>query len=790
MLIPNRPWYPSGTSLGRISLRFCSTFTGSMKNMLRNRATPATAAPTPSSATRQPHTRQNLRKPLPPAFASSGCSAWNSSKSLTLPPSPGGPKLSTERKADRGRRGRTVPKARSPSAALERPAPPRSPRGGRDPSRPTRTEPAHRIDATHDPVTTMPSACSRPRRGSVLLLVFALLSALAGVGWLLLSDGVPPPAGAAPPPQKTPRTPPAPRVTLGPLPPEAGRSRGPAASAGPRPPLSSATAHAGIRRSEAEDPPPGRARLIGHVVDPSGRPVGGAVVQLLYESGSGSLRGSPTPNLRQETDDRGDFALVVEPGSYRLSAKMSGFAPACARSLRLSPDEVRDSGDLVLRRSCSLRGRVLSSDGRPLPGARVVASGPTMRQSTTTDREGCFRLDGLAEDVYTVSALLSGWVDALVREVPVTVEEGGEVEFRLERAGTLGGTLLGSDGFPLEGGLVFAFAGERGLGKARSDAQGNYSIEDLPAGDVVLLARSEDHAVSARGKATVVAGSLTPLDLVLKESPRIEGVLRNRRGEPLAGLRVVAHSRIGYAVRRSEPTGSDGRYRIELLYPGRYSLEVLRDAGRHALSPCLASAEVEAPGGVVARDLVVPSPALLAGCLRDERDRPVADAQVDASVGREVRGTTRSDDAGRFRFPELPAGRYTVFAYRGNDQRTGQGVVELHEGERREDFELVLRPPAFLRGRILLPDGRPAARLELRLRGVDASVCRGSPSDAEGCFELGPLSDGDYVLEADSESLRLLERRAGRPGLTLPAATVRVRAGRTPDLELSLRASP
>ncbi|RMG16709.1 MAG: carboxypeptidase regulatory-like domain-containing protein, partial [Planctomycetota bacterium] len=535
-------------------------------------------------------------------------------------------------------------------------------------------------------------------------------------------------------------------------------------------------------------PPATPTRLSGRVVDPRGRPVAGATVELLGFRRGSRRRGEPPRERRQETDGLGGFSFVVEPGYYRVGATLPGFAPTRAQVVRLASGEDRDLGELALRASCSLRGRVLSADGLPLAGAEVVADGRAQEVRARTDAEGRFRLAGLGEGLFVVGASLRGWVSAVARDVPVTAGGGGEVELRLERAGSLGGTLRGPDGQPLSGGLVFAFAGERRLDMTRSDADGRYRLEDLPPGAVTLFARSEDYGLSARGDATVLAGSLAPLDLALDEGPRIEGVLRDRRGEPLAGLRVVARSRIGDAVRRSEPTGPDGRYRIERLYPGRYAVEVLRGR-RRGPSAALARAEVEAPGGVALRDFVVPTPALLAGRLRDERGRPVVGVSVYAIAGQEVRGQARSDDRGRFRCEGLPAGAYSVFAREG-EERVGKATVELREGERREDLEIVVRPPARLRGRVLLPDGAPAPGLTLRLRGGDAPVRRRARSDAEGRFELGPLYDGDYVFEADAGSLRLLARRAGLSGLTLPPSTVAVRAGRAPELELSLRASP
>ena len=75
------------------------------------------------------------------------------------------------------------------------------------------------------------------------------------------------------------------------------------------------------------------------------------------------------------------------------------------------------------------------------------------------------------------------------------------------------------------------------------------------------------------------------------------------------------------------------------------------------------------------------------------------------------------------------------------------------------DLELLVRPPARLRGRVLDPQGQPLAGVVINVRGGNSPVRRRATSAADGTFVIGPLYDGDYELRAQEGPLALLARK-------------------------------
>ena len=109
---------------------------------------------------------------------------------------------------------------------------------------------------------------------------------------------------------------------------------------------------------------------------------------------------------------------------------LSGFALIGAAQQSTKPD--------------SITGRVVSEDGAPLVNAHVsvnevAARGPNrVSHSTTTDDDGYFRLPGLTQGDYNISASADGYLPTGVRQsgssVTVTLKKGGVITGRVTDA--------------------------------------------------------------------------------------------------------------------------------------------------------------------------------------------------------------------------------------------------------------------------------------------------------------------------------------------------------------------
>ena len=293
----------------------------------------------------------------------------------------------------------------------------------------------------------------------------------------------------------------------------------------------------------------GTGRILGRVVSTdSGAPLRRAQVRLT----------APEIGVKTAlTDAEGRFEFRELPaGRFTLNASKSGYVSVQygqtrpfeqGRPIELADKQVVDKADVAMPRGGVIAGRIVDEFGDPLPDALVSAMRqtwsngrrrllPTGRTSQTNDL-GQFRMYGLPPGDYYISATLrntdimmldaamlggpssgasgstpsSGYAPtyfpgtttaANAQRVTVAVgQEAQNTDFALApvRLARISGTVLTSDGKPLDGGMVTAApvgrSGEAGLpfmgaGTGRTSKDGNFTIPSVAPGDYMLTVRS------------------------------------------------------------------------------------------------------------------------------------------------------------------------------------------------------------------------------------------------------------------------------------------------------------
>jgi len=135
------------------------------------------------------------------------------------------------------------------------------------------------------------------------------------------------------------------------------------------------------------------ATITGKVVDTNGQPIAGATVTPIeWHARSGDNLDAVT------TDASGLYHTGMLPPGFRysFSTNAKGYASIFTDSLFPQPGETLNAADIVLKRKDSfVAGRVIDSHGFPLARAEVT---PNDDRDThvTTDKQGKFRIDGVA----------------------------------------------------------------------------------------------------------------------------------------------------------------------------------------------------------------------------------------------------------------------------------------------------------------------------------------------------------------------------------------------------------
>src|SRR5262249_28176574 len=136
-----------------------------------------------------------------------------------------------------------------------------------------------------------------------------------------------------------------------------------------------------------------------------------------------------------------------------------------------------------------------------------------------------------------------------------------------------------------------------------------------------------------------------------------------------------------------------------------------------------------------------------------------ASVRLDGQPGSGCAGSClqSTDGAGNFRFTNVPARTFTVTAADLAGQQGAVGGI-LTTGETRTGVEVTLAPAVRLQGRVVLPDGSPAAGVVVQL---DRGGTLFTASAQDGTFSFATIGAGAYVLTLQDPVGGGLAKRTG-----------------------------
>jgi hypothetical protein len=331
------------------------------------------------------------------------------------------------------------------------------------------------------------------------------------------------------------------------------------------------------------------APVAGRVVARGGAAIAGALVTAAPER----LGGAGVPSAQAVTGADGGFTLApLDPGSYRVTARAEGRAPAAARHVEPG---VRDLV-LELAEGGRLRGCVRdAASGAPVAPFTVLVLERRsalrlvpQRTRSVIDPAGCYALDDLLPGPAAVVISAPGYAPS--QELAVEIAAGGDgvvADAALDAGGRLIGVVRDDEtGAPIAGarlGVEGTLSGAAStfpvLSEATTGADGTFTLAGLPRRVSVQVAAAGHHARILGGVEIPPGGAAGPVEVRLRptqpgEEPRVDlagiGAVLAARGDALAVAQLLAGGGAAEAgLRRGDLVLEvDGRPVVELGMAG------------------------------------------------------------------------------------------------------------------------------------------------------------------------------------------------------------------------------
>lgn len=495
------------------------------------------------------------------------------------------------------------------------------------------------------------------------------------------------------------------------------------------------------------------------VLDPAGEPVPGVTVEAhvpsVRDAGSllfaGGVESAPPgePLASGVTGEDGRVVLEAVPvGTVDLALSAEDWVVRTIPDLEVPPEGV-DLGDQELHRAVSVQGRVVDPEGRPVPGAEVMATRNAeilhFKGDLTAGEDGRFVVEGLDPrgEIY-LRARAAGWIPG--PPVKVTLPPEGEVEVPVREGRTLTGRVVDAEsGEGLEGLDVELFARRKvavaGMGsamsvmpagKTTSGQGGTFRVEDLEPGTVVLNVSGGGYQPAELQVSVPEDRDPEPVTVRLKPGETLRGRVLGPDGGPVAGATVEA---TGAESRQMAQTAADGTFVLEGLAPGELRLVATASGGLRGEAAARAGSGEE----VVLR---LERPGRIVGRVLDPEGSPVAGASV-MQFGPDdfSRGPLKTGADGGFSVEEAEPGTWRLSARAEGFAGSPAREVEVKAGED-SVVELRLERGGVVEGVVRGLEGSELDRCRVLGGGAETRV------QPDGSFRLEGVRPGRVTVRA------------------------------------------
>ncbi len=263
------------------------------------------------------------------------------------------------------------------------------------------------------------------------------------------------------------------------------------------------------------------AELRGIVRDRAGQPIAGAWIGINAPKYSGTLIRSS--NVSSGLD--GTFQMRSLPaGAFELSVSHQNFA-FVTQPLNIAYG-ANNYAEVTLTGGASLTG-VVTLHGKPVDAAYVYATVPERGgHQARTNAQGRYRIEHLNAGQAQVQASHSDTSGHHARTVTVNITQGVAAEANIDLGdggASIEGTIFSAPGTPdrSRAGIGAHWDNNASSASTQADANGNYVLDGLPAGEVIVTVYIENGRTRKQVIVPLVAGQRAHKDIVLSDGTNL-----------------------------------------------------------------------------------------------------------------------------------------------------------------------------------------------------------------------------------------------------------------------------
>jgi protocatechuate 3,4-dioxygenase beta subunit len=457
---------------------------------------------------------------------------------------------------------------------------------------------------------------------------------------------------------------------------------------------------------------------------------------------------------RNITDIDGNYKFEgLKAGFYTIRAGGHYYIEQIKENIEVKDGE-ETVVNFVLIEKGSIVGQVTTTDGEPIPGAKVFYI-TGLPYNVTTDANGNYRITPFRAGVYTIKVYHDEFAPQIKENIEVKDGEETVVNFVLIEKGSIVGQVTTTDGEGVPGAKVKLYRDTIWyLSTLTTDTNGNYKFEKLFSGLYrlkVSLPSNPEFPAQEKENVEVKDGEETVVNFVLIEGrSSIFGKVTFNSGYT-PRIYITATDSSGRVS--STFTDANGNYEIKKLLPGIYKIRAEEGYDDPEIRPLYSpqikeNIEVK-EGERVEVNFVFKSKR---GSIIGRVTTPDGEKAPGVTIRIPGRKATTTNADGNYKIYVSP-GIYSLVAElppTSGFASQKKENIEVKDGEETV-VNFVLKKAGSIVGRVITTDGKGIKGLKITSSSGQGGKRRYTQTDINGDYKIEGLTNGLYNISLNSD---------------------------------------